>query len=91
MGFIKHIAIESKVYSISKNGNYVAIVEKSWRVLKELRLDVHTVHWFAKFLQDCLNGNFKDLYSTVRDGNHSFITQKCSNANGRYIALVEYS
>lgn len=43
-----------------------------------------------KFLHDCLKGSLKDLYSTVKEGNRSFVAQVCSIANGRYLALVVY-
>lgn len=34
--------------------------------------------------------HLKDFYSIVGEGNRSFIAKKCSNANGHYMALVEY-
>lgn len=58
--------------------------------MKELRLGLYMVQWFAKFLEDCLKGNIKDLYSTVGEGNCSFIVQRGFNASGHYMALVEY-
>lgn len=48
------------------------------------------VKWLAKAMEDCLRGAAKDFYSTVHEGNHSFITQRCSNTRGRCMAIVEY-
>lgn len=48
------------------------------------------VHWFAKSLEGCLKGETKGFYTTVREGNRSFIVQWCSNARGCYMVLVEY-
>lgn len=90
MGYTKHIVIESMVFSVSKVGNYFSIIEKSWKVMNELRLSLYMVQWFSKFLEDCLKRNVKDFYSTVKEGNCSFIAQRCSNASGRYMTLVEY-
>lgn len=56
-----------------------------------LSLGILSMHWFVKFLLDYyLNGNLKEFYSTIREGNCSFVAQVCSNINGRYMALVEY-
>lgn len=54
MGFVTHITIDSKVFSISKNGKYVIIMEKSRKVFEELKLAFLSVHWFVKFIHDCL-------------------------------------
>lgn len=59
-------------------------------MLKELRLDSITAHWFAKFLFDCLSGQLKDFYLTIREGNCRFIAQLCSNVKGRFMELAEY-
>lgn len=37
-----------------------------------------------------LRGGTKDFYTTAREGARSFMGQRCSNARGRFMALVEY-
>lgn len=59
-------------------------------LLKEMSLVLVTVHWFAKFLFDCPEGNVKEFYSTIREGNQSFVAHKCSNVNSNFMSLVEY-
>lgn len=89
MGLFKHVVIESKVFSILKEGSSRLIIEKSWKVVKELRLGLTMVQWVAKTLEQCLKKERKDFYTPAREGNRSFIVQWCSNARGRYTVLVE--
>lgn len=89
MGYTRH-SYRIRIFPVSKDGNYFPIIEKSWKVMKELRLGLYKVQWLANFLEDCLKGNIKDIYSTMREGNHSFIAQRCSNVSGHCMALVEY-
>lgn len=90
MGFSKHVVIESKVFSLSKDCRFLLITERSLKVVKELRLGLSMVHWLAKSLEDCLKGDKQEFYTMARDGCRSFIAQRCSNAQGHYMALVEY-
>lgn len=32
------------------------VTERSWKVVKEMRLGMSMVQWFAKTLEDCLKG-----------------------------------
>lgn len=59
-------------------------------MVKEMRLGLSMVQWFAKIMEDCLKGEKKDFYTTTRDDNKSFIAQRCSNSCGCFMALVEY-
>lgn len=52
-------------------------------MVKEMRLGLSMVQWFAKTTEDCLTGKKKDFYTTARDGNRSYIVQRCSNAHDR--------
>lgn len=58
--------------------------------MKEMSLGMFTVLLFAKALEECLKVERKDFYDTSREGDRGFISQRCSNAHGRYMALVEY-
>lgn len=68
MGFSKHLVIESKVLSLSMEGSFLLITERSWKVLNKLRLGLSTVHWLAKALEDCMKGVKNDFHTMVRDG-----------------------
>lgn len=54
MGFSKHLVIELKVFSLSKEGSFLLIIERSWKVMNKLRLGLSTVQWLAKALEDCM-------------------------------------
>lgn len=56
MGFSKDLVIESKVFSLVKEGSFLLIRERSWKVMNKLTLGFFTVQWFAKALEDCLRG-----------------------------------
>lgn len=56
MGFSKDLVIESKVFSLVKEGSFLLIIERSWKVMNKLTWGFSTVHWFAKPLEDCLKG-----------------------------------
>lgn len=43
MGFLKHVVIESKVFLLSKDGDFMFITKRSWKVMNELRLGLSTV------------------------------------------------
>lgn len=58
--------------------------------MKEISLGRSMVLWFAKRLEECLKGEIKDFYATSRESDRGFIVQRCSNAHGCYMALVEY-
>lgn len=47
MGFPKHLVID-------KNGSFMPVMERSYKVVNELRLGLSTMQWFAKSLVDCL-------------------------------------
>lgn len=53
MSFYKDIVIESKLFSLAKDGGWLVIIEESWRVRSRLFLGPSTVHWLAKALIDC--------------------------------------
>lgn len=89
LGLSKHLVIESKVFSLLENGSLMLITKGSWKVVNELRMGLSTMQWFAKTLQNCLKVR-KDFYTMVREGNHSFIVQLCSNVRNCYMALMEY-
>lgn len=63
MGFLKVLALESRVFTIAKDKNLLVIIEKSKKVLKMLRLALELAQWLVKSLGD--NLKTKDFYSTV--------------------------
>lgn len=87
MGFTKHLALESKVFTISKDGSFLVITKKSWKAIKMVRLALVLVQQLAKSLEDFLKT--KDFYTTMRKGNRIFIAQRLSNIRG-YLAVVAY-
>lgn len=58
--------------------------------MKEIRLGKVMVQGFIRTLGESMRSGMKELYATTREGDRSFIAQKCSNARGRFMALVEY-
>lgn len=78
MGFSKPLVTESKVFSLSKEGSFLLIIERSWKVMN-MRLSLSMVQWLAKALVDCMKGVKKDFYTMVREGNRSNIVQQCLN------------
>lgn len=91
MGYSKIVGIESKVFEISRDGRYACIIERGWKVVKELSLGTASARWFSKVLEDCMKFGSKEFYSAHRDGARGYIAQQCSNAQGCYMALVEYN
>lgn len=86
----KAIVIESKLFSLAKDGGGLVITEESWRVKSRLSLGPSTVHWLAKALIDCSKEVKHGLFTSIREGSQSFLAQRCSNGRGRYIVVVEY-
>lgn len=52
MGFSKLVVIESKVFEVTRDGRFLCITERNWRVVKGMSLGVATVLWFIKALED---------------------------------------
>lgn len=61
MGFQKHLVIELKVFALTKDGSFMLINERRWKLVKEMRLGIFMVQWFAKTLENCLKGEKKDF------------------------------
>lgn len=57
---------------------------------KVIRTSYSLVQWLAKALGACWNGNPKEFYSTIREGNVCFVAQRCSNVPGHFLEVVVY-
>lgn len=90
MGGPIRIVLESKAFVLMEEGGFVLITERSWKVMKEIRLGKVMVQCFIRTLGESLRSGMKELYATTREGDRSFIAQRCLNARGRFVALVEY-
>lgn len=90
MGFSNTISIELKLFKVARDGRWVHITERGWKFVKRLRLELATTRWFIKTLEDCLKMGRKEFYTAHREGDRSFITQRCSNSQGVFMALVVY-
>lgn len=51
---------------------------------------MYMVNWFAKTLEDCSTGEKNEFYATSWDGSRSFMTRRCTNANGHQMAPMDY-
>lgn len=54
MAYSNIVGFESKVFEISRDGRYVFIIERGWKVVKELSLGTASARWFSKVLEDCM-------------------------------------
>lgn len=50
MGFPKHLLIESKAFSLSREGSFLLVIERSWKVMSKVRLGLSMMQWLAKAL-----------------------------------------
>lgn len=49
------------------------ILKRSWKLEKKMWMGLSSVQWFAKTIEECLKGNTKDFYTTMKEGNHCFL------------------
>ncbi|KAG6734605.1 hypothetical protein I3842_01G280100 [Carya illinoinensis] len=90
MYFCKELVIDSKCFTLVKEGGRVVITERTWKMMAKVVLGPSAVKWLAKAMDGCTKEDKNDFYTTIREGSSSFIAQRCSNARGRYLAVVEY-
>ena len=90
MGSSMELVIESKSFTLVKEGSMLGITERSRRLISKLILGSTTVQWLAKAMEACLKEEKKDFYTTVREGSRSFIAQRYANDQAHYMAVVEY-
>lgn len=90
MDTLKQIVLESKTFTVTAVGNFIHITEESWKVSKELSLGLYMLKWVIRLLEGCASCDKKEFYASLRDGNRSFIAQRCSNVHGHFMELVEY-
>ncbi|KAG6700305.1 hypothetical protein I3842_08G105600 [Carya illinoinensis] len=90
MGFSKTLVIEQKSFEVSREGRWVVVTEKGWKLVKTMRLELTTARWFSKALDDCVKERKTEFYAGHRVGDRGFIAQRCSNLQGVFMALVEY-
>lgn len=81
--------IESKLFTLVKEGGSVRITERGWKRKQELLVEKSTTQWLVK-LDVCSSGVKQDFYSTIREGYRSYLAQKCSNNRGCYLVVLEY-
>lgn len=67
MGFTNHLVIESKVFSLLREGGSLHITEKGRKVMKEHWLGWPTVSWFAHGLEACRKGDKCEVYATTKE------------------------
>lgn len=87
---MKRVVIESKLFEVRRDGQYVLLCEKGWKVVKNMRVGLETARWFHRALEGCLKAAGKGYYSAHRNGDRGYIAQRCSTSRGAYLALVEY-
>lgn len=87
---MKQILIESKVFEVVRDGRFVYLIEKGWKVVKEIRLGLGTARWFVKVLEDCLKTVRKEFYSVHKEGDRGYVAQRRHNSRGSFMALMEY-
>lgn len=63
MGFPLQLVIESKFFSLARDGRYLCNVDKSRKFVKEIVLGMSTVLWLAKVLEALLKGDCRDFYA----------------------------
>lgn len=90
MGTVKQILIKSKVFEVVRDGRFIYLIEKGWKVVKEIRLGIGTAWWFIKALEDCLKTVRKDFYFAHREGDRGYVAQRRHNSRGSFMALMEY-
>lgn len=78
------------MFEVSRDGRYVLVIERGWKVVKEISLGTAIARWFSKVLEACMKSGSKEYHSAHREGVKGYIAQRCSNSRGCYMALVEY-
>lgn len=89
MGFSLQLVIESKFFSLARDGRYLCITEKSRRFVKEIVLGMSMVFWLAKALEVALK-EIVYFYAPQWEGDRGFLALKFFNAYGHYMEVLEY-
>ncbi|KAF5466327.1 hypothetical protein F2P56_016265, partial [Juglans regia] len=90
MGLKREVVVESKLFTLVKEGDSVCITEKGWKRKQELVIEKSTTQWLVKSLEACSSGTKQDFYSTIREGGCCYLAQKCYNSRGYYLVVAEY-
>lgn len=88
MGLERELVIESKLFVVVREGGLICIIERGRRFKQELLLGLGTVKWLGRTLEDCVKGERKDFYTSIREGCRSIIAQRYSNNHGRFLEVV---
>ena len=83
MSFIKEFVIETKLFSVKREGGLIRIPERGRRFKQELLLGLETAQWLGGALEGCASDKREDFYLAKREGYRSFIVQRSSNSWGR--------
>ncbi|KAG6721097.1 hypothetical protein I3842_03G095600 [Carya illinoinensis] len=90
MGFFREVGIDSKLFTLVKEGAQLRIIERSWKRQQELLVKQNILQWVCKALESCLSREKDEFYSSIREGSSSYLAQKCYNSRGRFLEVAEY-
>lgn len=90
MGFVRELVIETKLFSVVREGGLICITERGRRRKQELLLGLGTAQWLERAMEDCVKGESRDFYTSTREGFRSFIALRRSNDRGRFLEVVVY-
>lgn len=90
MGFARELVIESKLFTVVREGGLNRIFERVRRFKQELLLGLGTAKWLRRALEDCAISERRDFYASIREGHRSVIAQRCSNNWGRFMEVAAY-
>lgn len=74
--YSKELVIETKLFTLMKEGSLLRIIERGWKFKNEVQLGHATIQWLRRALDDCSKGERRDFYSLTGEGFHSFIAQR---------------
>lgn len=79
------VAIERKIFEVARDGRWVTITERGWKLVRSLHLELATARWFTKALEDCVKVGRKEFYLAYRDGDRGLIAQRCELLRGIHV------
>ncbi|KAG6684306.1 hypothetical protein I3842_12G056500 [Carya illinoinensis] len=90
MGFRREFVIDSKLFSVVREGGLIRITERGRRFKQELLFGLGTAQWLGGALEGCVTDKRDEFFSSRREGYRSFIMQRSSNSRGRFVKVAVY-
>lgn len=87
---LKNVGIELKTFEVSREVGWVLLIERGWKLMKCMKLELATARCFSKALKDGVNDKRKGFHVGHREKDRGYTVQRCNNIQGAFMALEEY-